>query len=66
MRRLRALLEELGQTVRPEHRPAVEHELARLDAVLEERWHGSVDLGRASTSDRQGIGGPSAPEASAR
>ena len=58
MRRLRALLEELELNVRPEHRPAVEHELERLDAVLEERWGTSVDLGRAGVSDRQGIGGP--------
>ena len=32
MRRLRALLEELRETVRPEHLAAVEEELRRLDA----------------------------------
>ncbi len=61
MRRLRALLEELGQSVRSEHRPAVERELERLDAVLEERWGPTVDLARAAVSDRQGIGGPTPP-----
>jgi len=63
MRRLRALLEELGQGVSPEHRPAVERELERLDAVLEERWGPTVDLRLAGVSDRQGIGGPTAPGA---
>ena len=51
MRRLRAMLEELGQGVLPERRPAVEDELARLGATLERRWSDAVDL------DRAGIGG---------
>ena len=58
MRRLRALLEELLETVRPEHRAAVEEELRRLDATVAEGWRDSVDLDRASAADRQGIGGP--------
>jgi uncharacterized membrane protein len=62
MRRLRALLEELEQTVRPEHRPAVERELGRLDAVVEERWSRSIDVDRARVADRQGIGGPQVPD----
>ena len=58
MRRLRALLEELLETVRPEHRAAVEEELRRLDATVDDNWRDSVDLDRASGADRQGIGGP--------
>lgn len=46
--------------VLPDHRAAVEEELARLNATVAERWGGSVDLDRASTADGQGIGGPSA------
>jgi uncharacterized membrane protein len=58
MRRLRALLEELLETVRPEHRAPVEEELRRLEATVVQSWHDSVDLDRASGADRQGIGGP--------
>jgi uncharacterized membrane protein len=58
MRRLRAMLDSLGETVLPEYRPAVEDELARLDATVAEHWGSSVDLDRASHADRQGIGGP--------
>jgi uncharacterized membrane protein len=57
-RRMRALLEELLETVRPEYRPAVEDELARLAATVDRVWAGSADLDRAVTPDRQGIGGP--------
>jgi uncharacterized membrane protein len=60
LRRLRAMLEELQHAVRPEHRAAVEEELARLDAVVEERWGRSVDFDIARAADGQGIGGPSA------
>jgi uncharacterized membrane protein len=58
MRRLRALLEELLETVRPEQRAAVEEELRRLDATVADGWRDSVDLDRAGVADRQGIGGP--------
>jgi uncharacterized membrane protein len=58
VRRLRALLEDLLVTVRSEHRPALDEELRRLDAVVVESWSGSVDHDRASVADRQGIGGP--------
>lgn len=58
MRRLRALLEELLDTVRLEHRAAIEEELGRLDATVRDTWGDSVDLDRASSADRQGIGGP--------
>jgi uncharacterized membrane protein len=60
MRRLRAMLEELRDSVLPEHRAAVEDELARLDATVSAHWSDSVDLDRARSSDRQGIGGPTA------
>ena len=58
MRRLRALLEELLEAVRPEHRAALEEELRRLDATVADTWGDSVDLDRASAADGQGIGGP--------
>jgi hypothetical protein len=54
---MRAMLEELGTEVRPEFRPAVEEELARLEATVMRSFAGSVDLDRAHTADPQGIGG---------
>jgi uncharacterized membrane protein len=60
MRRLRAMLLELHETVLPEHRAAVEGELERLAVTVESRFGDSVDLDRAGTPDRQGIGGPTA------
>jgi uncharacterized membrane protein len=57
MRRMRAMLEELRDEVRPEHRPAVEEELVRLEATVARTFADSVDLDRASTGDPQGIGG---------
>ena len=56
-RRLRAMLEELHGTVRPEHRPAIEDELARLEAEVSRRLGSSADLDRARETDRQGLGG---------
>jgi uncharacterized membrane protein len=58
MRRLRAMLEDLRESVRPGYRAAVEAELTRLDATVAAGFAGSVDLDRASARDRQGIGGP--------
>jgi uncharacterized membrane protein len=60
VRRLRAMLEELHESVRPEHRPAVTEELARLDATVARTFAESPDLDRARSPDRQGIGGPRA------
>jgi uncharacterized membrane protein len=60
VRRLRAMLEGLRETVRPEYRAAVEAELARLDATVVRRFAESPDLDRARSADRQGIGGPRA------
>jgi uncharacterized membrane protein len=57
MRRIRAMLEELREEVRPENRPAVDEELARLDATVTSSFGESVDSDRAMTADAQGIGG---------
>jgi uncharacterized membrane protein len=66
MRRMRAMLEELHEEVRPVNRAALEEELARLDATVAREFGDSVDLDRATTSDDQGIGGrPSHASASA-
>jgi uncharacterized membrane protein len=59
LRRLRAMLEELGESVLPERRGAVLDELVRLDAAVASKWGGSVDLDLAAIADRQGVGGPS-------
>jgi uncharacterized membrane protein len=61
MRRMRAMLEQLRDEVRPEYRPAVEEELARLDVTVKRSFANSVDLDRANTADPQGIGGRTEP-----
>jgi uncharacterized membrane protein len=61
MRRMRAMLEELRDEVRPEHRPAIEEELARLDVTVARTFADSVDMDRANTGDPQGIGGRTEP-----
>jgi uncharacterized membrane protein len=61
MRRMRAMLEELRDEVRPEYRPAVEEELARLDVTIARTFADSIDLDRANTADPQGIGGRTEP-----
>ncbi len=58
MRRLRAMLQELHEEVRPEYRAALKDELGRLDATVAHSFGGSVDFDRASVADTQGIGGP--------
>lgn len=60
LRRLRAMLLELHDTVLPEHRDAIEAELERLAVTVELNFGHSVDFDRAATPDRQGIGGPTA------
>ena len=60
-RRLRSMLEELHNAVSPENREAVERELTRLDATVEESWRSSVDRDLAVAADGQGIGGPATP-----
>jgi len=64
-RRLRAMLEELHGAVLPEHRPAVEDELERLEAAVAHALGGSPDLDRAGEADRQGLGGAPGLERSA-
>ena len=54
------MLDELGETVRPEHRTAVEDELRRLDATVTRAWSDTIDFDLARERDGQGIGGPSA------
>jgi uncharacterized membrane protein len=61
VRRMRAMLEELHDAVRPEHRPAVADEQARLDVTVARAYANSVDLDRANTADPQGMGGRSRP-----
>jgi uncharacterized membrane protein len=61
MRRMRAMLEEMRDEIRLEHRPAVEEELARLDVTIKRTFANSVDLDRANTADPQGIGGRAEP-----
>ena len=60
MRRLRAMLAHLHGSVRPENRPAVDAELAKLDPTIAVDFAGSVDKDQAQVRDRQGIGGTSA------
>ena len=56
-RRLRAMLQELREAVPDERKPAVEEELARLEASVARTFAGSVDLDRALHADSQGLGG---------
>jgi hypothetical protein len=52
---MRAMLDELRENVRPEHRAAVDEELARLDATVATTFGASVDLDRAQMADGQGL-----------
>jgi hypothetical protein len=45
----------------PEHRAAVEEELACLDMTVARTFANSVDLDRAKTADPQGVGGRTEP-----
>jgi uncharacterized membrane protein len=63
VRRLRAMLGDLRDSVLPEHRSAIDEELARLDATLARTFGGTEDLEGALTADRQGIGSPIEPRA---
>ena len=65
VRRLRAMLEELSDSVLPERRDAVLRELVRLDQAVARKWGETVDLDLAGVSDRQGIGGPRPADARA-
>lgn len=61
MRRLRAMLIELQESVLAEYQAAVGAELRRLDATVSESLGASADGDLASVADRQGIGGPRHP-----
>jgi hypothetical protein len=50
------LLEELTESVLPQHGTAVKVEIDRLDATVAQHWSDSVDLDLATAADRQGIG----------
>jgi uncharacterized membrane protein len=56
VRRMRAMLEELREEVRAEHRPAVDEEIRRLFETVARTFADSVDLDRACVGDAQGIG----------
>jgi uncharacterized membrane protein len=58
VRRLHALLDELGSLVLPENRAAVATELRRLDATVAAHFADGVDIDLARDQDVQGIGGP--------
>lgn len=58
MRRLRALLDELGELVLAENRAAVDEELRHLDATVAASYPNTIDLATAMSPDHQGIGGP--------
>lgn len=60
VRRLRAMLDELSESVLPERQEAVRRELGRLDQAVAAKWGETVDHDLAGRSDRQGVGGPSA------
>ena len=66
MRRMRAMLYELRDEVRPENRAAVQDEILRLDATVALTFGESVDLDRAGAADPEGIGGTTAAGALAR
>jgi uncharacterized membrane protein len=57
VRRLRAMLETLQETVLADYVPAVEEELARLDSVVTAHWAESPDTAMATSADMQGVGG---------
>ncbi len=57
-RRLRALLEELRESVPMGRRAAVDDELDRLARTVELHFASTPDLDLASAADPQGIGGP--------
>jgi uncharacterized membrane protein len=58
VRRLRAMLDELREAVRPAHVGAVDDELTRLAVAVQREFAHSADRDRAGDADRQGVGGP--------
>ena len=58
VRRLRAMLDTLRETVLSEYTEAVDDELERLNETITQVWGESPDHARVARADRQGIGGP--------
>jgi uncharacterized membrane protein len=56
MRRMRALLEDLKEHVRPDRRPALEYYLARVDKGIRRDFEDADDQRDALEQDRQGLG----------
>jgi uncharacterized membrane protein len=61
-RRMRAMLENLIQTLPPNRHPALQQELALLDGAIERLYASPEDMALARTSDSQGLGGASRRE----
>jgi uncharacterized membrane protein len=62
-RRLRAMIENLMQTLPDQRRPALRHELDLLDRTLERLFVFPEDVALARVPDSQGLGGSSAAQA---
>jgi uncharacterized membrane protein len=60
IRRLRAMLEDLRASVRPEYRATVDAQIIKLNATVASGFADSVDQALAEARDAQGIGGPAA------
>ena len=58
-RRLRAMLTDLEEVVRPAHRPAVRRHLEALDDAVRRDFGDGDEQRFALMQDRQGVGGPS-------
>jgi uncharacterized membrane protein len=56
MRRMRALLEDLKEHVRPDRREALEYYLARVDKGIRRDFEDADDQRDALEQDRQGLG----------
>ncbi|MCU7730949.1 DUF2254 domain-containing protein [Actinoplanes sp. KI2] len=60
-RRLRAMLAELHDIVRPDRQSAVTAELTALDAIVQRSFTDAAERAFAAGADRQGIGGSTLP-----
>src|SRR5262249_61462810 len=61
-RRMRAMLENLIQTLPPHRHPALQQELALLDRAIERLYASPEDMALARTPDAQGLGGSARAE----
>jgi uncharacterized membrane protein len=62
VRRLRAMIENLVETLPGHRHPALQKELQLLDRAVEENFHYPEDLALARVGDTQGLGGASGIE----